>query len=192
MIETDRFSKLEIARLGQLEDWLEAHHHQPDSVWLVTFKKSVPEKYVSRWDVLDVLLCYGWVDGLRRVLDSERTMQLISPRKQQAWARTYKDRAARLIAENQMKPAGFNAIEESKRQGLWNASDPVDDLQIPDDLHEALSLRPGALSWFESAAPSYRRNVLRWVHSAVKAETRMRRIEKLVEFSSRGEKIPNY
>jgi uncharacterized protein YdeI (YjbR/CyaY-like superfamily) len=192
MIETERLARLEIEHLTQLEDWLEANHQQPDSVWLVTYKKSAPEKYVGRWDVLDVLLCYGWIDGLRRVMDADRTMQLISPRKQQAWARSYKERAARLIAAGRIKPAGIKAIEDSRRLGLWNISDPVDDLDIPGDLHDAFSAHPGAMNWFAAAAPSYRRNVLRWLQSAVKAETRRRRIEKLAQFSARGEKIPNY
>jgi hypothetical protein len=55
--------------------------------------KNVPDQFIDRWDVLDELLCFGWTDGLRRKLDDNRTMQLISPRRQQAWALT--DRARR-------------------------------------------------------------------------------------------------
>jgi hypothetical protein len=43
--------------------------------------KQVPEKYVSIDEVLDELLCFGWIDGIRRKLDLDRTMQLIAPRK---------------------------------------------------------------------------------------------------------------
>ena len=80
MIETERFAKLEVSSALALRSWLEAHHAQPTSVWLVTFKKHTGTAYVSSAEVLDELLCFGWVDGLRRALDADRTMQLISPR----------------------------------------------------------------------------------------------------------------
>ncbi|MEM6815918.1 MAG: hypothetical protein AAF600_16280 [Bacteroidota bacterium] len=70
---------------------MEGHHSQEDSIWLVTYKKSTPDKYVDRGQVLDELLCFGGIDGRRMKLDDERTMQLISPRRVQHWSKTYKD-----------------------------------------------------------------------------------------------------
>ncbi|MGB3799566.1 MAG: hypothetical protein WA952_07090, partial [Lewinella sp.] len=75
MIKTEDFKKVPVSSAGELRDWLQAHHSQEAGVWLVTYKKSVPEKYVSTGDVLDELLCFGWIDGIRRKLDEERTMQ---------------------------------------------------------------------------------------------------------------------
>ena len=83
MIKTENFDQVEIASAEELRSWLLDHHQQSESVWLVTYKKSIPGKYVSRWEVLDELLCFGWIDGIRRKLDESRTMQLISPRKAQ-------------------------------------------------------------------------------------------------------------
>ncbi len=99
MIETDRFNKVEIASLYDLEAWLDANHSQKDSVWMVRYKKHVANKYVARLDALDLLIAFGWIDGIARKLDDDRTMQLIAPRKQQVWTQTYRDRAARLEAE---------------------------------------------------------------------------------------------
>ncbi|WP_296417567.1 hypothetical protein, partial [Pseudooctadecabacter sp.] len=62
-------------------DWLEAHHGQTDSVRIVTHKAHVPDKYLSRDDILDALMAYGWIDGRRFVVDADRTAQLIAPRK---------------------------------------------------------------------------------------------------------------
>jgi hypothetical protein len=67
--------------------------------------------------VLDELIAFGWIDGLRRKLEDARTMQLISPRRQQAWAQTYEDRAARLEAEGRMHLAGLTAIAVAKAAG---------------------------------------------------------------------------
>ncbi|PZU56366.1 MAG: hypothetical protein DI547_16805 [Sphingobium sp.] len=190
MIETDRFAKVEVASRDELRDWLAANHRQEASVWLVTWKRSVPAKYLSRWVVLDELLCFGWIDGIRRKLDADRTMQLISPRQQQVWTKTYKDRVARLERQGMMTDSGRKAVARSKRLGLWNASADIDALLVPDDLRAALDARPLAGEWFDAAAPSYRRNVLRWIKGAVRPETRATRIGELVERSGRGEKVP--
>lgn len=81
MIQTENFDKVEITSQEELRNWLMKNHKQTDSVWLVTYKKSSPDKYVSRWEVLDELICFGWIDGIRRKLDDQKTMQLISQRK---------------------------------------------------------------------------------------------------------------
>lgn len=189
-IETDRFAKVGIASREELREWLAANHARTDSVWLVTWKRTDPARYLSRWDVLDELLCFGWVDGIRRKLDAERTMQLVSPRRQQVWTRTYKERVARLECEGRMEPPGRRAVARSKRLGLWNASADVDALEVPQDLRLALDADERAGAWFDDSAPSYRRNVLRWIKGAVGAATRAARISEAVERSARGEKVP--
>ena len=83
-----------ITSANALRDWLNEHHAQQESVWLVTYKKTDQERYVSRDEVLDALLSYGWIDGVRKKLDADKTMQLISPRKAQHWALSYKTRCA--------------------------------------------------------------------------------------------------
>lgn len=77
MIKTENFNKVPIKSQEDLRAWLMANHQQEESIWLVTYKKSVPDFYVSRWEVLDELICFGWIDGIRRKLDENKTMQLI-------------------------------------------------------------------------------------------------------------------
>lgn len=190
MIDTDRFAKIEVSSSAELRDWLAANHQQQESVWLVTFKKSFPAKYVSVGEILDEVLCFGWIDGLRRKLDEQRTMQLLSPRRHQVWAQTYKDRATRLIDAGRMKPAGFAAIVASKQSGAWDAMAQVDALVVPPDLAAALAERPQADEWFAGSAPSYRRNVLRWIETAKTAQTRQKRIVETVDSAWKGEKMP--
>lgn len=190
MIKTDKFEQVEVTSAEQLRAWLEAHHTQSESIWLVTYKKHTGTRYIPHTQVLDEILCFGWIDGVARKLDDERTMQLMSPRRTQVWAKTYKDRAARLIAEGRMHPSGLHAIEESKRLGLWDAMADVDALIVPDDLATALQAQPSAHRFFMNAAISYRRNVLRWLKSGKTDKTRMKRIQMIVELSAKGEKIP--
>ncbi|MEM6578953.1 MAG: YdeI/OmpD-associated family protein, partial [Pseudomonadota bacterium] len=134
-------------------------------------------------------LAYGWIDGIRRKLDEARTMQMISPRQQQVWAATYQKRAAKLIEDDRMRPPGLAAINAAKASGLWQALPDVDALVIPEDLLEALGT---GRTWFEAAAPSYRRNVLRWIATAKKPETRAKRVETVAEHAKTGQKVPNY
>jgi uncharacterized protein YdeI (YjbR/CyaY-like superfamily) len=190
VIPTDGFLKLEVRSATELHSWLSAHHGQTESIWLVTWKKKPGAPFVSTNDVLDELIAFGWIDGLRRKLDDDRTMQLISPRKQQAWALTYKNRAALLEAEGRMQTAGFAAIDAAKKAGRWDDTAKVDSLAVPDDLAAALHKQPVAATFFHASAPSYRRNVLRWLHLAKRPETRSGRIAKIVDSAAHAKKLP--
>lgn len=190
MIPTEGFAQVEVRSAEELRAWLLAHHGQAESVWLVTWKKAPGAPYVSVQEVLDALIAFGWIDGLRRKREDGRTMQLISQRRQQAWAASYKRRAERLEAEGRMHPAGRAAISEAKAAGRWDETVEVDALVVPEDLAAALSAQPVAEAFLAGAAPSYRRNVLRWLHGAKRAETRAARIKQIVDASGRRKKLP--
>ncbi|MBA4216240.1 MAG: YdeI/OmpD-associated family protein [Roseateles sp.] len=192
MTRTDAFEQVEVRSVTELRQWLAAHHAHSQSVWLVTFKKHVGTAYVSRSAVLDELLCFGWVDGLARKLDADRTMQLISPRRTDAWTQTYRERAARLERDGRMQSAGRAAIARSQLAGLWEARPDVDALLVPSDLESALKVRPGAYPCFMAFAPSHRRNVLRWIAAAKKPATRERRIETAASLAAEGKKVPQF
>lgn len=190
MIKTENFEKVEVCSGEELRAWLMEYHQQEESIWLVTYKKIKPNKYVSTSEVLDELLCFGWIDGIRRKLDAERTMQLIGPRRQQHWAKTYKDRAANLIEAGKMEPAGYRSIKRSKENGLWNFMDDVDALIKPNDLLQALKAHPPALENFDRFSASVQRFTLRWIKLAKTRPTRIKRIEKTAQLAQKNEKIP--
>jgi uncharacterized protein YdeI (YjbR/CyaY-like superfamily) len=191
MMDHNKFERVEIKSEDDLWQWLQQYHGNSESVWLVTWKAAHADRYVSRDTVLDALIAHGWIDGRRLKLDDTRTMQLISPRKQQVWAQTYKDRAERLRAEGKMHPAGDAAIEDARRSGRWTESELIDALVEPDDLTSALEAN-GGLLWWQAAAPSYRRNVLRWISGAKKPETRVKRIEKTSSLAAQQKKVPQF
>jgi len=189
-INTESFAKVEVASASTLREWLKANHNQKESVWLVTYKASDPAKYVSRDEVLDELISFGWIDGVRRKLDDFRTMQLISPRKVQHWAKSYKDRAARLIEEGRMAPAGFASIKAGKTSGLWSFMDDVDALICPPDLIKAFKSNPPAADHFAQFPPSAQRFTLRWIKLAKTKATRGQRIKVTAERAAKGEFVP--
>lgn len=168
--------RIEVSSQQELRNWLEAHHDQNESVWLVTFKKANPEKYVSREEVLDELNAFGWIDGVRSQVDEARTMQLVSPRKTRPWAKSYKLRATKLIANGVMHPAGLAEVNAAISNGGWEEMSEVDDLLVPEDLQQALASRGRAAQNFDAFPVSIRRNILRWIFNAKKPETRIKRI----------------
>lgn len=190
MIKTENFAQVEVTSTHQLREWLMANHGQKESVWLVTYKKHIGDRYVSIQEVLDELLCFGWIDGIRRKLDDNRTMQLIAPRQAQHWAKSYKDRANKLQKEGRMHLAGLRAIEESKLNGLWDFMDDVDALIVPDDLVAALKAYPEATHYFDAFADSSKRFTLRWIKLAKTSATRAKRIEQAATLAAKNMKIP--
>jgi uncharacterized protein YdeI (YjbR/CyaY-like superfamily) len=189
MIESDRFEHVEVASAAELRTWLLEHHAQIEAVWLVTFKKAVPARYVSTAEVLDELVAFGWIDGIRRAIDDERTMQLISPRRTQPWAKSYKDRAERLIATGAMRGSGLASVQRAKASGAWEAMNEVDALVVPDDLRERLQAEPPAWAEFEKFPPSVTRNILRWIASAKTPPTREKRIALTVSEAREGRRV---
>ncbi len=172
----DRFIEVEITSAAELHEWLSLHQDQHDAVWLITYKKVVPDKYISHDQVLDQLIAYGWTDGIAKRIDTERTMQLVSPRRTKPWAKSYKDRAERLIATNKMQPGGMESVEKAKATGMWDAMNDVDALLVPEDLAAALAEHEPAAHHFASFPVSTRRNILRWIASAKTEATRAKRI----------------
>ncbi len=190
MVKTENFEQVEIESQTQLREWLLENHAQQQSIWLVTFKKQVPDKYVSVHQVLDELLCFGWIDGIRRKLDDDRTMQLIAPRKVEHWTKTYKDRYAILEGKGLVQNAGKASVSKSKAAGLWDFMDDVDALIKPEDFTKVLSNFENATNNFNAFGASSQRFILRWIKLAKTSETRAKRIQEAAELADKNLKIP--
>ena len=190
MIKTQNFVQVEIVSATQLRTWLSKNYAQKEGVWLVTFKKNVPKKYIPHSDILDELICFGWIDGIMRKLDDDRVMQLITPRRVQHWSKTYKDRYAKLESLKLIEAPGRETVLVSKQNGLWNFMDDVDALIKPDDFIESLKRHQNALDNFNNFGASSQRFTLRWLKLAKTLETRSKRIQQACELASKNLKIP--
>lgn len=161
--------------------WLEQHHTTSSGIWVIAFKQSSGKATLSYADAVEEALCFGWIDSRRDTLDDERNMQLFTPRKPGSpWSRVNKRRIEQLIAEDRMTPAGMAKIDAAKQDGSWSSFDAVEDLIVPDDLEAALAAKPAAQATFHAFSPSVRKQLLWWVASAKRPETRARRIDQLV------------
>ena len=189
MVKTSNFEQLLITSQEELRNWLSKNHAQKESTWLVTYKKSIESKYVSVDQVLDELLCFGWIDGIRRKVDDDKTMQLISPRKVQHWSGTYKKRFAKLEKLALVHQSGFDSVTRSKENGSWAFMDDVDKLIKPKDFIEELNKYPYALRNFDTFGPSSQRFILRWIKIAKTETTRLSRIKEASRLADINQKI---
>ena len=186
----DDLKRIQVDSPDALWGWLLLNHNCDASYLLVTWKKSRKEKYISREEVLDALIAYGWIDGRRYALDEERTMQLICKRKQQKWTQSYRERAEKLATAGLMHMSGLTVVNEAKASGTWLINVDVDELICPSDLLQALKMKK-AESWWNDAAPSYKRNLLRWLSSAKKETTRQKRCDEIATACGERRKIKN-
>ena len=147
--------------------WLEAHHAQPDGVWVLMRKQATGDAGRLRYDEsVEEALCFGWVDSRAGKLDATRYLQFFSPRREGGWSRPNKERVARLRAAGRMAPAGLAAIEAAEADGSWTALDDVEELVEPDELAAALDAEPRARAEWDAFPRSAKRGILEWIASA--------------------------
>jgi uncharacterized protein YdeI (YjbR/CyaY-like superfamily) len=169
--------------------WLSANHATTNGVYLLSWRRGSGRTSVPYEDAVEEALCVGWVDSSGRNLDEERSIQWFARRRPRSvWARSNKERVARLTAAGQMLSAGLAVVEEAKRSGMWTILDDVEDLTVPDDLATALDAQSPARSNWDAFPPSARRAMLQWVVEARRPETRSNRIAEIAEKATRDER----
>lgn len=169
------------ATRGAWRAWLEAHQDDTPGVWVVSWRSSTGRETVPYEALVEEALCVGWVDSTVNVLDEDRRLQLVTPRRPRStWARSNKERVARLEAEGRMGPRGRRAVEVARANGWWDILDDVEALVEPEDLAGALDAVPAARRTWDDLPPSTRKQRLFWVVSAAREDTRRRRIETIV------------
>lgn len=186
MSSTSDYPKREFRSRQELHDWLDANHARVETFWLVSYKKHVSDRYVPYGDIVEELLCFGWIDSRTRRVDDERTMLLVGPRKPgSTWSASNKKRAAKLIKNGLMTPAGQMKIDAAKRDGSWRYLDDIENLVIPDDLADALQKNLSAKENFESFNDSAKKVILMWIKSAKREDTRSKRVSETVRLAEK-------
>ncbi len=176
---------------AQLRAWFEANHDTADELWLGYHRKHTGKPSVTWQDVVDVELCFGWIDSVRYTLDAGRSAQRITPRRKRSiWSNINVARFLELERQGLVHPSGRAAFErrDAARSGVYSFENRDRGF---DDAHLAeFRKHRKAWSFFESQPPWYRRTAAHWVVSAKRAETRERRLALLIDCSRGGERIP--
>ena len=169
--------------------WLRENHTSSPGVWLVYYKKESGEPSVTWDEAVEEALCYGWIDSKVNRVDERRYKQVFTPRKAgSVWSKVNKERLERLIAAGKMTPAGQIKIDQAKADGSWTFLDSVENLEVPDDLMNALRERDPALENFSAFPDGSKKQILLWIKTAKKGETRAKHIRDVVRSAARGER----
>ncbi|MGE0795283.1 MAG: YdeI family protein [Acidimicrobiia bacterium] len=169
--------------------WLQFHHPTARGVWLCSWRATTGRPTCPYPEAVEEAICFGWIDSTVKVLDDERGLQLMTPRKaKSSWTRLNRRRAAAMETAGLMTDAGRRAIEVARANGWWTIYDPVEDLVEPPELATALDARPPARAHWDRFPPSARKAMLWWIVSAGRVETRLQRVEAVVEKAATGER----
>lgn len=161
--------------------WLATHHRTSSGIWLVYYKVKSSQPSVLYSEAVKEALCFGWIDSKVKSLDTERYQQVFTPRKPKSvWSQLNKQYIEELIKHGLMTEAGLVKINVAKQDGSWTALDAVEALIVPTDLQQSLAANESAGRNFEAFGKSSKKNILFWIDSAKRPETRLRRIEQAV------------
>jgi uncharacterized protein YdeI (YjbR/CyaY-like superfamily) len=174
-----------------LEAWLEAEHETADELLLRIAKQGTGIASVTYAQAVELALCFGWIDGVKRGVDAVWFIQRFTPRRARSrWSKINRGAAERLIAEGRMRPAGVAQVERARADGRWAAAyDGAATMTVPPDLQAALEAEPAALAFFATLDGRNRYAVLYRVHDAKRPETRARRIATFVAMLAAGETL---
>lgn len=171
----------------QWRNWLEHNHTSTRGVWLCSWRDTTVRPRCPYPEAVEEAICFGWIDSTGNILDENRSLQLFTPRRPKSpWTRLNRKRAAEMDDRGLMTDAGRRAIAAAKSSGWWTISDPVEDLEEPLELKAALDGDPHARSNWNSFPPSARKQMLWWVVSAVRDDTRTGRITHIVTEAAAG------
>jgi uncharacterized protein YdeI (YjbR/CyaY-like superfamily) len=173
------------------EAWLKMNHATSDGLWLKLAKKGAKEPSITYPEAVETALCWGWIDGQKQSLDDQHFLQRFTPRRARSiWSKINVEKVAALIEAGRMQAPGYAQIEAAKADGRWAmAYDGARSSAVPEDLLLALEAEPTAKAFFATINAANRYAVLWRIQTAVKAETRARRITQLVAMLARGETI---
>jgi uncharacterized protein YdeI (YjbR/CyaY-like superfamily) len=174
---------------AQWRVWLEVNHDTALGVWLCSWRSAKGKPICPYPEVVEEAICFGWIDSTVSPLDDDRRLQLLTPRKpRSSWTRLNRQRVADMEAAGLMADAGRRAVEVAQANGWWTIYDPVEDLVEPDELTVALDANAAARLGWDGFPPSARKQMLWWVISAAKQDTRARRIATIVAQAAKGER----
>ena len=174
---------------AEWRQWLSANHGRATGVWLVSYKKATCKPRFEYDDAVKEALCFGWIDSKPNKLDEERTLLWFAPRKAgTGWSRPNKLRIERLNELGLMVQVGLDKVEQAKRDGSWTKLDDVENLQIPEDLGQALKAYPPATENFAAFPRSAKRGILEWIANAKTPVTRAKRLNETATLASKNER----
>lgn len=162
-----------------LAEWLEVNHATESELWVKIFKTNTGIQSVDWNDVVKEILCWGWIDGVKKSIDEQAYLQRITPRTIRSnWSRRNTEHVERLISAGKMQEPGLVHVRAAKADGRWENAYVVSEMVVPPDFIAALEDQPTAKQFFETLKKSSHYVIAYGLSSAKKPETRQRRFTK--------------
>jgi uncharacterized protein YdeI (YjbR/CyaY-like superfamily) len=171
--------------------WLSKHHDREDEVWIKIHKLASGLESITAKEAIDVVLCWGWIDAVRKRLDDSSFLQRYTPRSRKSiWSRINVDNVDRLVKEGRMTEHGLREVEVAKADGRWaRAYESGKEMRIPDDLQAAIDAEPKAKAMLASLNAQNRFSLAFRTHNMKTEAGRKKKIASFVDMLKRGETI---
>jgi uncharacterized protein YdeI (YjbR/CyaY-like superfamily) len=168
--------------------WLAKHHASEPDIWIRIFKVASGHPSIAATEAIDAVLCWGWIDGVRKSLDDISYLQRYSPRgRKSVWSQINIQNVERLIAEGRMTQHGLAQAEAAKADGRWEQAYRVKGAEVPEDLQAAIDANPKAKAMFATLT-AQNRFALIFRTNGMKTEAgRRKKVADLVAMLERGE-----
>ncbi|WP_137994865.1 YdeI/OmpD-associated family protein [Streptomyces vilmorinianum] len=175
----------------ELESWLEAHHADAPGVWLKVAKKGSGVPSLTNPEILDCMLCFGWIDGQRRAGDGEHYLQKYTPRRPRSlWSQVNVRKVEALTAAGRMREPGLAEVRAAQADGRWAAAYPSQaEATVPDDLAAALAADERARAFYEGLGKTDQYLVILRLWQARTPKNRAERLERMIGKLAAGEKV---
>jgi uncharacterized protein YdeI (YjbR/CyaY-like superfamily) len=179
------------ATAKDFRSWLDKHHEQAEELLVGFYKKSAGIPSITWPEAVAEALCFGWIDGIRKSLDSvSYTIRFTPRRARSTWSEVNIKLVAKLSAAGAMRPAGLRAFEArmEEKSGIY-AYEQRKTAELPAEYARMFRAKAAAWRFFQDQPGYYRRTITWWVVSAKKEETRLSRFEKLLSACARKERL---
>ena len=176
---------------SDFRNWLELHHATATELWVGFYRKDSGRQSITWPESVDEALCFGWIDGLRKRIDTQSYKIRFTPRRTKSyWSLINIGRAEELTRAGRMRAAGTKAFAQRapERSGNYSYETRMK-MQLDKRTEKQIRAAPAAWKFFQAQTPSYRKVMTWWIMSAKKEETRARRLAKLLEYSARGKRL---
>lgn len=180
----------EFATAASFYRWLGKHHDKADELWIKIHKVDSRLKSITPKEAIDVVLCWGWIDGLRKGFDGTSYLQRYTPRgRKSTWSQINVDNVARLIREGRMTEHGLKRVDAAKADGRWDRAYRSKDTKIPDDLRAAIDGEPKAKAMLAKLSAQNRFALAFRILNMKTEAGRKKKIATFVAMLKRGETI---
>jgi uncharacterized protein YdeI (YjbR/CyaY-like superfamily) len=177
--------------LESFYNWLGQYHDKKAEIWIKIHKVDSGFKSITPKQAIDVVLCWGWIDGLRKGLDDKSYLQRYTPRSRKSiWSKINVDNVARLIQQGRMTEHGLRQVDQAKSDGRWGrAYSGGKEMTIPDDLQVAIDAEPKAKAMLAKLTAQNRFALAFRTHNMRTEAGRRKKIATFVAMLKRGETI---